>query len=330
MSNAPHLPWLSNWQLRALIVSIAIALLAYLAFALWSGWRDFALALGKVGIAGTALACTLSLANYALRFARWQMYLSAMGHRIPTLASLRIYLAGFLLTTTPAKAGEAIRGVLLRPWRVPYPISLAAFLSERLSDLLAIVLLSLIGLSGYPRAYPLIAVGAAAIIAAFVMIANQSALHALQRSCAHRGRSGKLLSQLIDILLQARQCHAPVRLLIATMLSLVAWSAEALALWLILHWMGIDVALSFAMFAYAAAMLAGALSFMPGGLGGAEAAMVALLMWTGVDPASATAATVLIRLATLWFAVALGAIAALTSEAVRKPVQDCTTGDQSS
>jgi uncharacterized protein (TIRG00374 family) len=61
-------------------------------------------------------------------------------------------------------------------------------------------------------------------------------------------------------------------------------------------------------FVYALAMLAGAVSFMPGGLGGAEAVMVGLLVWKGMDGADAVAATVLIRLATLWFAVAIGAV----------------------
>ena len=63
-----------------------------------------------------------------------------------------------------------------------------------------------------------------------------------------------------------------------------------------------------AVFVYAIAMLAGALSFMPGGLGGAEAAMVALLVWGGASSPEAVAATVLIRLATLWFAVVLGVL----------------------
>jgi uncharacterized protein (TIRG00374 family) len=76
----------------------------------------------------------------------------------------------------------------------------------------------------------------------------------------------------------------------------------------ILGWMGADISLTFAVFVYALAMLAGAISFMPGGLGGAEAVMVALLMWKGMASADAIAATVLIRLATLWFAVGIGAL----------------------
>ena len=67
---------------------------------------------------------------------------------------------------------------------------------------------------------------------------------------------------------------------------------------------------------YALAMLAGALSFLPGGLGGAEAVMVAALTLKGVDQPSAVAATIIIRLATLWFAVALGLLALMLGKKI--------------
>ena len=56
-------------------------------------------------------------------------------------------------------------------------------------------------------------------------------------------------------------------------------------------------------------MLAGALSFLPGGLGGAEAIMISLLVLKGMTMPAAIAATVFIRLATLWFAVLIGLLA---------------------
>ena len=70
---------------------------------------------------------------------------------------------------------------------------------------------------------------------------------------------------------------------------------------------------------YALAMLAGALSFLPGGLGGAEAVMVAALTLKGVDQPSAVAATIIIRLATLWFAVALGLLATMLGKKILYP-----------
>jgi len=61
--------------------------------------------------------------------------------------------------------------------------------------------------------------------------------------------------------------------------------------------------------------LAGALSFLPGGLGVAEASMTGLIRALGdTTRVAAAAATVLIRLATLWFAVALGLIGLAVEE----------------
>ena len=59
---------------------------------------------------------------------------------------------------------------------------------------------------------------------------------------------------------------------------------------------------------YAATTIAGALSFLPGGLGVTEGAMTLLLVRSAaqIDQATALDATLLTRLATLWFAVALG------------------------
>jgi uncharacterized membrane protein YbhN (UPF0104 family) len=306
---------LSGWRRRALILSVVLSAIAYLAVALWSGWREVAQAVAQVGLVGVMIALALSLLNYGLRFVRWQAYLRALGHPVRWRTSLRIYLAGFALTTTPGKTGEALRGVFLKPLGVPYPVSLAAFLSERLSDLLAVLLLTLFGLTAHPSTAPMIAVGVVGLTGAFAMLSSARLLEALRdrllgfgRETAKTLRPRRLLAHGFEILLQARRCHAPTLLLSATLLSAVAWAAEAWAFDLILRWMGIDVPLSFAVFVYAISMLAGALSMMPGGLGGAEAAMVALLMLEGVQGPDAVAATVLIRLATLWFAVAIGAV----------------------
>ncbi len=304
----PATPLLSGWRYRAVIWSVILAAAGYLAFALWGGWSDVVHALVQVGLIGTAVSLALSLVNYGMRFLRWQAYLRAMDHPVPWRGSLAIYLAGFALTTTPGKAGEALRGVLLKRWGVPYPQSLAAFLSERLSDLVAILLLTLFGLSIYPAARPMMIVGALAVLAAYIVVSNPRPVELLIQRMHGEGRFAKLLRHGLQVLLQARRCHTPSLLAGATALSLVGWAAEAWTFHLILQWMGIDVPLEFAVFVYAISMLAGALTFMPGGLGSAEGVMVSLLIWKGAPGADAIAATVLIRLATLWFAVAIGCV----------------------
>lgn len=303
---------IAGWRLKTLVGSVVAAAGGYLVIALWSGWGAVAGSVERVGATGIAAALAMSLVNYGLRFVRWQMYMEALDHRIPWLPHGRIYLAGFALTTTPGKAGEAIRSVFLKRWGVGYPASLAAFLSERLSDLVAILLLALLGLAFYPAARPVVAIGAAAVVGAVMVLSQERRLRRWhERTRGAEGRVWRLLHHLLHLLLEARRCHYPRLLLIATALSVAAWSAEALAFHWILQRLDADLPMTFAFFVYALSMLAGALSFLPGGLGGAEAVMVGLLVWKGLALPHAVAATFLIRLATLWFAVGLGIVALL-------------------
>lgn len=304
MSDTLHL---SGWRYRAVILSIICSVLGYLAFSLWGGWQDVSSAVARVGMLGIAIALLMSMLNYGLRFLRWQSYLAAFGHSVPWWPSLRIYLAGFALTTTPGKAGEALRGILLKHRGIPYPQSFAAFFSERLSDLFAVVLLALFGLTLYPDARPMIVAGIVLVIVGFVVLSRRRLMEKLLTLVpGSGGKFSQLVRHLLHVLLEAQRCHRLGILLSATLLSVLAWGAEALAFHWILNWMGADIPLVFAVFVYATSMLAGALSFMPGGVGGAEAVMIALLAWKGMSSADAVAATVLIRLATLWFAVGIG------------------------
>lgn len=310
---------LSGWQYRVVILSVVLSAIGYLCFSLWGGWEAVISAVAKVGVVGIVIALLMSTLNYGLRFMRWQGYLKALGHIVPWRPSLRIYLAGFALTTTPGKAGEALRGVLLKRWGVPFPQSFAAFFSERLSDLLAVVLLALLGLTLYPDGRLIVVIGVSLVVISLLVLSQRSLIERIAALVpAQSGKLTGLLHHLIQVLLEAQRCHRLGMLVASTLLSLLAWGAEAIAFYWVLNWMGADIPLAFAVFVYALSMLAGALSFMPGGLGGAEAVMVSLLVWKGMLSADAIAATILIRLATLWFAVGVGAVELMTLGKARR------------
>lgn len=304
---------MSDWRLgerqRAwLIGTVAASAVGYLGFSLWGGWDAVAAAIADVGVGGVAILLALSLANYALRFVRWQGYLGALGARVPAGRSALIYVAGFALTTTPGKAGEMLRGVFLKAFGMSYARSTAAFLSERMSDLLAVIALGLLGFTLFPQGRWLLWISVAAVVAGLLILTN--AWQLARRTAAWAESTSRvrgLVHRVLGFLAEARVCHTPRLLVWATALSVVAWGAEAYGFYLLLGWMGQDTTLAFACTVYALAMLAGALSFLPGGLGGAEAMMVGMLLWAGVPEAQAVAATLIVRLATLWFAVALGA-----------------------
>ena len=302
---------LSGWRFRALLLIVLLSAIGYLAFSLWGGWREVVAAIARVGLAGTTIALALSLVNYGLRFLRWQKYLALLGHRVYWPESLRIYIAGFGFTILPVKVGETIRSVFLKQHGVSYPESLAAYFSEHFSNFISMLLLAAVGLWIYPQAKPLVVILAALILAALIVLQQTRWLQALEAIAQNRlpARLARLVTHSIEIVLHSGRCFRLPMLLQGIALGVIAWGAEGVAFYYIMRILGSELSLQTALFIYAFSMLVGALSFLPGGLGGVEAAMVALLMLNHVAQPQAVAATVLIRLATLWFAVALGVIA---------------------
>ena len=110
-----------------------------------------------------------------------------------------------------------------------------------------------------------------------------------------------------------RALLAPSALIVALGLSVVSWFFECVALGLILEGLGVVLPLRAATFVYAFASLAGAVSMLPGGLGAAEGSLTALLAGLGTPLPEAAAATLLVRCATLWLAVALGVVTLLVA-----------------
>ena len=89
-------------------------------------------------------------------------------------------------------------------------------------------------------------------------------------------------------------------------LGTLAWCAEGVGFYYVLKFMGADIGMLTAIYIYTFGLLVGAITFLPGGLGGAEVTMIQLLILQHIPPGDAVAATLVIRLATLWFSVVLG------------------------
>jgi uncharacterized protein (TIRG00374 family) len=310
---------LSGWRFHALLLIVLLSALGYLAFSLWAGWHEVLAALVRVGFIGTAIALSLSLVNYGLRFVRWQRFLALLGHHVHAPESLRIYIAGFGLTILPGKVGETIRSVFLKQHGVSYPESLAAFFSDQFSNLISILVLIALGLWAYPQYQPTV-MALLVVIAIGLLVLQQTAwLRAIENFALHRlpARLGKLVGHAIEIVLHSGRCFSLPMLLYGMVLGIGAWGAEGVAFYYVVNQLDGGISLQTALFIYGFAMVVGALSFFPGGLGGMEATMVGLLILNNVAQPQAVAATVLIRLATLWFAVALGIFALSLPE--RKP-----------
>ncbi|MFZ4538376.1 lysylphosphatidylglycerol synthase transmembrane domain-containing protein [Propionivibrio sp.] len=300
---APKLP------LRAVLWSVALAALGYLGLSLWAGWREVVAAVVQVGPFVIFGLLALSLSNYLLRFVRWGRYLALLEAPVAWRINLDVYFSGFALTTSPGKLGEMMRSVLLKPHGVPAAASIAAFFAERASDLLSILVLAAIGLWAYAPARPVVGLALGGVILSLVLVQWTALIAAIDRWAMVRTQKwAKLIVRLCEIILHFRRCFSLPAMSMGLLIGVVAWFAEGFGFWWLLSALGHPLPITTAVFIYAFAMLVGGLSFLPGGLGSSEAVMIGLLVLNGFPEPAAVTATLICRLATLWFAVGLGAV----------------------
>ncbi|NGZ88049.1 flippase-like domain-containing protein [Duganella sp. SAP-35] len=303
---------------------------AVLIFAIWCGavFRADLAQLSWSAIWATRyavlLAAALSLLNYLGRAWRWDVYLKALGFHLASRYVVLTFAAGFAFTLSPGKVGEMARArYYQRDHAMPLSVTAAAFFIERLMDVLAMACLALLGLAAASNFNWLLA--AAAVMLLGLLVLARAPWYAWQQrfsagSGEHGGALRRALDSALKTLVSARVLLRPRLALGAFALGLLSWGLEGVGLWLLAQQLApsVELHLATAIGIYAIAIIAGALSFLPGGLGGTEVVMAALLGAQGVTPASAIMITLVCRVVTLWLAVAIGwlAVAALRQPAV--------------
>ncbi|WP_394487739.1 lysylphosphatidylglycerol synthase transmembrane domain-containing protein [Roseateles sp. BYS96W] len=273
---------------------------------------------GLIALAGVLpVLMAVSLVTYAVRFARWRWLLARAGHVTPVGRGWLAYLSGFAFTATPGKVGELIRIRYHQPMGVPASRVIAAFVFERAFDLIAVLGLAALSI----RDSRLMSLALVFVVLCLVVVTLPARFPSLMDRMRawldrrHLPRAASLCAVLGEAFLGCRIWLTPVDLAISAGLGLVAWGATALAFSHLLGRLGVTgLTGGDALAMYPMAMLAGAASMLPGGIGSTEAALVALLTTSGVGLAVAVLAAVGIRLATLWFAIVCGLIAAFGLE----------------
>lgn len=260
-----------------------------------------------------------TLFNYLLRFFKWHYYLRQMGVRdLSWQESARLFVGGFPLAVTPGKVGEALKAVWLQQKTgLPVARGIAVVLAERLSDGLAVLILSTVGVIAYPQYWPAFALGLAVILAVIVV----SQIRPLALALLGLGERLPLVKGFVHHLREFYEgsflLFRPQATLIAVSLGTISWLGEGIGFYLILLGLGAPAGwkmLSTAVFILAFSTVIGAVSTLPGGLGAAEVSIAGMLsLLLGVSADLSATATLLIRLATLWFGVGLGLLVWLFS-----------------
>jgi uncharacterized protein (TIRG00374 family) len=186
--------------------------------------------------------------------------------------------------------------------------SLSAFFVERLVDLISMIIVASLAAYAFESARWLVGLTFIVSVGLLPLVRSEFLLNFLERF--RQGLESERIRSMGEQLLRMMRSSADLLrsgpLYTGLALGLIAWAAEGYALYVVLDRMGADTSIQLAAGIYGVSILAGVVSFVPGGLGGTELVMGSLLVLTGVDASMAVSAVIICRLATLWFAVAIG------------------------
>lgn len=306
-----------------IVWGVILGIVVYAAIGLLTDARDLAARLLEFPLSVFAAALGLTLVNYGLRFAKWHYYLGRLGVEVRWTSSLNVFLAGLVMSVTPGKVGEVLKSFLLRQSHgVAAARTAPVVVAERLTDLLGLFVIAGIGIVTFDFGRPVFVASLVVVATAIAFLQQPTLVHALLARSDGLPVVGKLRPKLEEAYDSMQRLLSLPVLTVTTVLSVLAWSMEALAFYWILHALGASEATLFvAFFIYSITTILGAVSFLPGGLGVTEGSMIGALLLMGVvaSETTAAAATYLIRFATLWFGVLLGLGALIVFRATHRP-----------
>ena len=283
----------------------------YTAMVLYSDASAVGRAVSTIDPAWIPLILGLPLINYFLRFLKWQYFLGRVNVAVPWKRSLEVFVAGFSMTVSPGKFGELVKCYLLRREEgIEVSRTSPVVVAERITDLISMVIIALAGAALIGGKVGLIAAGAGAAFvgAAMVVLLSQRAFGCVTGLLCRFSFFSRRRQAICRFQEHCTNLLDAGSLAVAVPLGIASWGAEALVLCAVAGALGYRIEAPLALLAHATGTIAGAVSMVPGGLGLTEITIDGMLT-DALSVSTATAVTLLMRFATLWFAVVLGVVA---------------------
>lgn len=297
-------------DLLVLLGLLALFMIGFIGLAASIGWRETLEQLQKLSPAQLSGLLALSMINYLFRGMRWHLFARRLGLPLELRHNVVHFMGGFAMSITPGRIGELVRlRWITRMTGWPFERILPLPFIDRVFDIAAMGLVLAGGVvlsrTGTQGAVPVavLAVGFAAVVTRPALVG--ALVTGLWRMI---GRWPRRFAGLRRAARSMSVFSTPKVAVPALTLSIIGWAAEGYALFLLLTWMGADISLAAATVVFIFSTLAGGLTGAPGGLGGAEAAMLFLLAAQNVPLEIALPAMAVIRITTLWFAILVGVV----------------------
>jgi len=297
---------------KNLLISIAAAGLLYLGFTVFADFRHVADAFRNFNWFLLPVLMLCSMCNYLVRFSKWDYYLRIINVKVSRIDSFLVFMSGLVMSVTPGKMGELLKAYLIKQL-TNTPISKTApiIFVERITDFVSLMLIALAGAYYFNYGRAIVLGVSVFFFIVIVFLSNRKIALPVLKLLEKNNFLRKHVSKISTAYESSYKMLQPSPLIKMTLVSLGSWFFECVGYYIILINFPINISanlLLWAAFSYCFAIIVGAISMLPGGLGVTEGSLTFMLIEKGAAAQYAVASTFIIRAVTLWFAVLIGII----------------------
>jgi len=292
------------------IAAMVLSFVVFVGIALFGNFSKVVSIASTANLSIYALAFGCVLVSFALRFVKWDYYIKKLGLKVSSRKNLAVYMSVYSMDITPGRIGRVVAAFTLnRITKIKFAQIVPIVTMDIFTDFLGTAVLALIA-SLYLNKYVVYVVTIdLLLLIPFLFILNDWLYKRIKNSMK-TSRFLKLFSIYGDEYYASQSVlNTPRVYLTSLVFTLPAEFFCGMALYFTLRSIGIMSKISESIFAYSSTLVFGMLSGMPGGIGVTDGTLVALLGSVYHLSASvSSAATIMVRMATLWFGVGLGAV----------------------
>jgi len=293
---------------RNLILALALGVAVYVILAILSDLPKLVAALDSFDYALVPAILGLVALSYVGRFFRWTYYLRVLKVSVPTGINAAIFTSGLSMAISPGKLGEVLKSVFVRRTSgAPIARTAPAVVAERATDGTGMVIWGFLGAFALNLPpWTMLMFLAVAALGIAVLRSKRLSL-AAERVLGKLPFVNRFAPHLSDFHGASNELLGTKPLLIGTLISFLSWGLECTGVYLCAVGLGVDEPFLLIVFVFAVSSLLGVVSMLPGGIGAVEAGLYGQFVTVAnLSSGVAGALTLIIRLATLWFATLLG------------------------
>ena len=247
----------------------------------------------------------LTTLNYLFRFLKWDFFLKRAGVHLNFKDNLFVFFSGLSMIITPGKIGEIWKGWLIKDITgEELSKTVPVVIVERITDVLGLVILALLGVLYYKEGIYLILTLLLVFTGFFAAIRSKTVSKKIISMMENR--TGKYAENIKTMHETFEKTMEPKGLIEMSLLSAFAWFFECVGMYLVVRGFEESISMTLATFIFSFASLAGAVSMIPGGIGVAEATISGLLQFFGMTPTVSVGIAIIVRFGTLWYGAIMG------------------------